>query len=162
MEEEKKEKAWQGRICRIVKTSALVSRVQKFAEVVAEAINTHVLYIYSGGEDDDEDDDDFRHLLHNIKGALKWRGDALLATEMPVLSKSLVGQTLLVIQPAPDKYQLFKVSKLLSGRKYNFSLQFLIGDDAGKEQDNHLSQDNFSSTPDCVSEWAHVIESTDA
>ena len=136
--------------------------MSRFAEVVAEAINIHVLYIYSGGEDDDEDDDDFRHLLHNIKGALKWRGDALLATEMPVLSKSLVGQTLLVIQPAPDKYQLFKVSKLLSGRKYNFSLQFLIGDDAGKEQDNHLSQDNFSSTPDCVSEWAHVIESTDA
>ena len=63
-----------------------------------EEANTHTRTGESDDEEeDDEDDSDFRHLLQNIKGALKWRGDALLATEMPVLSKSLVGQTLLVI-----------------------------------------------------------------
>ncbi len=43
MEEEKKEMA--DKVGSAGLTSALVSRVQKFAEVVAEAINTHVLYI---------------------------------------------------------------------------------------------------------------------
>jgi hypothetical protein len=65
---------------------------------------------------------------------------------MPNL-ETLVGSTLLVIQPAPDTYQLFTVSKALTGKKYNFTLEFLIGQDAGKKQDFFLSEDNFSTTP---------------